>query len=557
METKRFIVFIALSFSILFAWQKWFAPKVPQQPAAAEAQAGSATPAATAGTTATADTSGSLLAGNRIKVKTDMVEAEIDTMGADLRKLSLLKAGEFDDAKKPLVLLQDSGDHIYVAHTGLIHGNVPNLATHNTLFTATQTGDVALADGQDSVSVRLEAPVVAGVKVAKIYTFKRGSYVIDVKYEINNGGTVPLTTQAYYSLYRDGKPPKGPSSRFAGSAFTGPAVYTNEAKFHEVEFKALDKGDDSKIDYPKDGRDGWVAMLQHYFASAWLLSPNGGTNVCAKTACQFEVQATGNGFYKAGAIVTMPVVAPGATETVTVPLYAGPETTRTLQVAAAGLDRVRDYGKLTIIAEPMFWALDKCFDLVHNWGWAIMLVTLLIKIAFYPLASTSYRSMAKMKKLAPRMQRLKEQYGEDRVKFQQATMELYKSEKVNPLGGCLPLLLQIPFFFAFYTVLRNTAEMRQAPWIFWIHDLSVADPYYVLPLLMASTMYLQTFLNPSTGDPMQDRMQKIMPLMFSFMFFALPAGLVLYQVTQSVLSMAQQWFITRQIAKADPVPAKA
>ena len=545
METKRFIAFILLSMGILFAWEKWFAPKqVPH--AVAETASQPITVPGTGNVPAT-DLAGKLQQGSRVKVSTDVVNAEIDTMGGDLRRLTLLKHGQLDDPSKPFVLLEEGGDHTYVAQTGLINGNVPNLPTHRTLFT-TQTGDVKLQDGQDSVSVRLEAAPVAGVKVAKIYTFKRGSYLVDVKYEITNGGTVPLTASAYYRLVRDSVPPKGSSGRLGASTFTGPAVYTDEAHFNKVQFKDIDKG---KADYPHDAKDGWVAMLQHHFASAWLLSPNGGANVCAAKGCRFELKSLGDGTYQSGVIADLPVVAPGATTTLDVPLYAGPTETRALEAAAPSLELVRDYGFFKVIAKPMFWALDKIHLLVGNWGWAIILLTLSIKAAFYPLASASYRSMAKMKKLAPRMQRLKEQYGEDRMKFQQATMELYKTEKVNPLGGCLPILIQIPVFMALYATLLSAVELRQAPWMFWIKDLSVADPYYVLPILMALSMFGQSFLNPSSGDPMQDRMMKIMPLVFSFMFFFMPSGLVLYWVVNNLLSIAQQWYITRSVAKAD------
>ncbi|MBV8656743.1 MAG: membrane protein insertase YidC [Burkholderiales bacterium] len=552
METKRFIAFILLSMGILFAWEKWFAPKPVPQSAVASQSAPITVPGT--GNVPATEAAGKLQQGTRVKVTTDLVTAEIDTMGGDLRRLTLLKHGQLDDPSKPFVLLEEGGEHTYVAQTGLINSNVANLPTHRTLFTAT-TGDVKLQDGQDSVSIRLEAAPVAGVKVAKIYTFKRGSYLIDVKYEIVNGGTVPLTASAYYRLLRDGVPPKGSTGRLGASTFTGPAVYTEDSKFRKVQFKDIDKG---KADYPHDGKDGWVAMLQHHFASAWLLSPNGGANVCATKGCRFEIKSLGDGsgVYQSGVITDLPTVAPGATTTVDVPLFAGPTETRALEAAAPGLELVRDYGFFTVIAKPMFWALDKIHVLVGNWGWAIILLTLSIKAAFFPLASASYRSMAKMKKLAPRMQRLKEQYGEDRMKFQQATMELYKTEKVNPLGGCLPILIQIPVFMALYATLLSAVELRQAPWMFWIKDLSVADPYFVLPILMAASMFAQSFLNPPSGDPMQDRMMKIMPLIFSFMFFFMPSGLVLYWVVNNVLSIAQQWTITRSVAKAD-VPAKA
>ncbi|QDQ26877.1 membrane protein insertase YidC [Chitinimonas arctica] len=545
MDTKRLILFIVLSFAILFGWQRWFAPPPPVVPTVAQQAATAATPAANA---ALVEAPNKLQQGSRIKVATDLVNAEIDTMGGDLRKLALLKHGEHDDPKKPLVLFQESADHTYVAQTGLMKTGMPGLPTHRTLFTS-KDSVVTLQPGQDSVTVRLEAAEVGGVKVAKLYTFKRGSYRIEVKYEITNGTAAPLSLTSYFRLLRDGAEPKGSPQHLGASTFTGPAVYTSESKFQKVAFKDIDK---DKHEYAKQGRDGWVAMLQHYFATAWLLSPNGGDNVCAKQACRFEVKSVGDGqYYSAGAIIDLPAIAAGATGGITVPLFAGPEETRALESAAPGLVLVKDYGYFKVIAEPMFWLLDQIHSLVGNWGWAIVLFTLVIKFAFYPLSAASARSMAKMKKLAPRMQQLKEQYGDDRMKFQQAVMEMYKKEKANPLSGCLPVLIQMPIFIGLYWMLLAAVELRQAPWMLWINDLSVQDPYYVLPILMAITMYVQTLFNPPNADPMQEKMMKIMPLVFSIMFLFFPAGLVLYYVINNVFTIVQSWYINRQIERAD------
>lgn len=549
MDTKRLIVFIALSFAILFGWQRWFAPKIA--PKTVVTATSTAAPVTAGPAPAVAEAASKLQQGSKIKVTTDLVVAEIDTMGGDLRKLTLLKHGEHDDATKPLVLLQEGPDHTYVAQTGLIKAGMPTLPTHRTLFTST-VQSLALEPGQDTASVRLEAAEVGGVKVAKIYTFKRNSYRIDVKYEITNGTGAPLQLSSYYRLLRDGADPKGASKRVGASTFTGPAVYTSETKFQKVAFKDIDK---DKAEYAKQGHDGWVAMLQHYFATAWLLSPNGGSNVCAANACRFEVKSVGDGYYSAGAIVDLPVIAAGAVGQINVPLYVGPEETRSLEDAATGLDLVKDYGIFTVIAKPMFWVLDKIHLGVGNWGWSIVLFTLLIKFAFYPLSAASARSMAKMKKLAPRMQKLKEQYGEDRMKFQQAVMEMYKTEKANPLSGCLPVLIQMPIFIGLYWMLLAAVELRQAPWTLWIHDLSVQDPYYVLPILMAILSYVQTMFNPPSADPMQDKMMKIMPLVFSIMFLFFPAGLVLYYVINSAFTIVQQWYINRLIAKEDAAKA--
>lgn len=572
MDTKRLIAFVVLSFAILYGWQHWFAPKpTPAQIAAQQQAAATGTPAAAAATgTATAAAEGALTRAGRIKVKTDLLDAEIDTMGGDLRKLTLIEHGQHDNAKVPFVLFQEGPEHTYVAHTGLISNGL-NLPTHRTLFSSKDTA-VSLQPGQNSVSVRLDAPEVNGIKVAKIYTFKRDSYVIDVAYEIVNGSQAPLNLSAYYSLVRDGKDPRGTGGFFTGgAAFTGPAVYTEEKNYQKVTFSEIDK---DKAEYEAKPANGWVAMVQHYFVSAWLMSPNGGTNLCAKSACTVQVTKKPGELYQSAVQVTQPTIAAGANYRVSVPLYAGPQETRALQAAAPGLDLVKDYGIFKVIAQPMFALLD----LIHggasisgmqipglgNWGWSIVLFTLLIKLALYPLAVTQYRSMAKMKKLAPRMQKLKEQYGDDRMKFQQAVMELYKSEKANPLSGCLPILIQMPIFMGLFYMLQAVVELRQAPWMLWIHDLSVADPYWVLPILMILTMWIQTRFNPPSGDPMQDRMMKIMPVVFGVMFIWFPAGLVLYYVINNVFSIGQQWYITRKIEREDSTvkttpakPAKA
>lgn len=552
MDTRRFIIFIVLSFAILFGWQEWQRHAHPEQylpkaetKAATSPAAGSAPAASDA--PAVQEASTQLQRTTTVKVKTDLFEAHLDTMGADLRRLVLLKHGEHADPKKPMALLQDGPDHIHVAQTGLLMAGMPNLPTHRTLF-ATTAKDVELAPGQDSVTVRFEAPPVGGVKVAKLYTFKRGSYVMDVKYEIVNTSSGPLSLSSYYRLLRDNKVPEG-SDFLGASTFTGPAIYTDEKKFKKIEFKDIDKGKQDL--YPAEAKDGWVAMLQHYFASAWLLSANGNSNVCAKTACRFEIKAVGDNNYQAAAVVTIPTILPDSRGEITVPLFVGPQETRALEAAATGLEFVKDYGIFTVLAKPLFWLLSWIHELVGNWGWAIVLLTILIKTLLYPLAAASYRSMARMKKLAPRMERLKAQHGDDRMKFQQAVMELYKTEKVNPLGGCLPMLVQIPVFIALYWTLLAAVELRQAPWIFWITDLSIADPYYVLPVLMGITSYVQTMFNPPSTDPLQDKMMKIMPVIFSVMFLFFPAGLVLYYVVQNILTIAQQWYVTRSIEKAE------
>lgn len=542
MDSKRLIIFIALSFSILLLWQEYFAPKPVAKPAvtqqASTAATNSDTPQAPA--TQPADNS-SLTRGQRITVTTDVMKAEIDTTGGDLRNLQLLKHNAAEDPNKPFQLLTDNGTHLYVAQTGLIAAGNAALPTHKTLFSAEKT-EYSLQG--DKVEVKLTAPEANGVKVAKVYTFHKGSYLIDVRYDISNGSSTPLNSTAYFRLLRDGKAPEG-ESRFA-QTFTGPAVYTTEGTFQKVSFSDLDKG---KAQYVKHADNGWVAMIQHYFMSAWILKPLNGKPACSSAqACQFQVEPK-NGAYSAAATVNLAPIAPGQSGSIDVPLYAGPQEFNTITKVASGMEYAKDYGMVHIFASPLFWLLTKLHALVQNWGWAIILLTLTVKAVFYPLTAASYRSMAKMKVLAPRLENLKQQYGDDRMKFQQAVMAMYKTEKVNPLGGCLPMLVQIPVFIGLYWALLASVELRQAPWALWIHDLARPDPYYVLPALMAITMFAQTFLNPPPADPMQAKMMKIMPLAFSVMFFFFPAGLVLYWVVNNLLSIAQQWYVNQSIEK--------
>jgi YidC/Oxa1 family membrane protein insertase len=320
--------------------------------------------------------------------------------------------------------------------------------------------------------------------------------------------------------------------------FTGVALYTEKDKFQKLAFSDIEKG---KAQYPKNSEDGWIAMLQHYFFSAWL--PKSGV------PREFYARRMEEGLYSAGVIVPVGAIAPGASGTVAVPLYAGPEEQEKLEKIAPGLDLTIDYGWLTVIAVPLFWVLAWLNHWTGNWGVAIILLTVIIKLLFYPLSAASYRSMAKMRVLAPKLQKLKDQYGQDRQRLQQAMMELYKTERINPLGGCMPIVVQIPVFIALYWVLLASVELRQAPFMLWIDDLAAPDPWFILPILMAATMWVQTLLNPEPPDPVQARVMKIMPIVFSIFFFFFPAGLVLYWLINNVLSIAQQWRITRVLER--------
>jgi YidC/Oxa1 family membrane protein insertase len=394
--------------------------------------------------------------------------------------------------------------------------------------------EYALTDGQDKLLVRLEAPGPEGVKTVKTLTFHRGSYVIDITHEIINGSAAPLAAHAYFQFLRDGAPPAGDPKMV--NTYTGAAVYTEQEKFHKLSFSDLDK---DKASFPKTATDGWIAMLQHYFVAAWL--PKEGT------AREYYAKPLADKLYSVGVILPVAAIAPNASGSVSVSLYAGPQEQDALKNIAPGLNLTVDYGWLTVVAAPLFWLLQFLHRWVGNWGVAIILLTVLIKAVFFPLSAASYKSMAKMKLVTPRMTKLREQYGNDRARLNQAMMELYKTEKINPLGGCLPIVVQIPVFISLYWVLLASVELRHAPFYLWIHDLAAQDPYYVLPLLMMGSMLIQTKLNPVPPDPVQAKVMMIMPFAFGVMFFFFPAGLVLYWLVNNILSIAQQWQITRMI----------
>jgi YidC/Oxa1 family membrane protein insertase len=545
MDTQRLILFFVFSFSLLMLWESWQKENRPVTQVVSQA-ATSVVPSATPGATApipptsTAAARPDAVPGagaapaattrEKLRVHTDVLVAEIDTMGGDLVYLEFLNQKDVVDPKKNLVLL--SPEHQYAAQSGLIGNNLPN---HRTLFSAA-VKDVALADGQDTVEQKLEAVSADGVKVTKTYVFRRGSHLIEIRQDIANGSTKPLTSHAYFQITRDSNAPPGDSSMM--QTYTGAAIYTDQDKFHKVNFSDIEKG---KATFPKTPDNGWIAILQHYFTTALVPSQ--------KQREVYMRKLDGN-LFAVGVILPLPAIAPGESTSISVPLYSGPNDQDKLKAIAPGLELVVDYGWLTVIAAPLFWVLQHFHSWVGNWGVAIILLTLGLKLLFYPLSAASYRSMAKMKLVAPRLNKLREQYGDDRMKLNQAMMEMYKQEKINPLGGCLPIVVQIPVFISLYWVLLASVELRQAPFYGWIHDLSAQDPFYVLPVLMMISMVFQTKMNPTPPDPVQAKVMMIMPFVFGVMFFFFPAGLVLYWLVNNVLSIAQQWQITRMVEGA-------
>ncbi len=537
MDTRRLIlvmIFTFSSFMLWESWQKYNQPK-PAVVAGESIPAGSAAPkptaslqAAPAGAPVPAATAAPP-AGETFTVTTDLVKATISAQGGDIVALELLKYREHDSKDRNFLLLE--GKHQYVAQSGLIGEGLP---THRAVLRRV-AGPTELAEGASELKVRLEAPVQNGVKATKVLTFKRASYVVDVAWEIANASDKPLAPHAYFQLQRDDSAPAGETMMV--STFTGPAVYTEADKYQKVTFDDIAGG---KAKFAKTADNGWLAMVQHYFVSAWVPAD--------KSPREYYMRKVeGSKLFQAGVIVPVAEIAPGASASTAVELYAGPQEQERLKKVATGLDLVVDYGWLTLVAAPIFWALEAIHKLVGNWGWAIVILTIMIKAVFYPLSAASYKSMAKMKVLTPRLMQLKERFGDDKQRLNQEMMKLYQTEKVNPLGGCLPILVQIPVFIALYWVLLGAVEMRDAPWILWIKDLASADPYYILPVIMIVSMIIQTKLNPTPPDPIQAKVMMAMPFMFGVMFLWFPAGLVLYWVVNNILSIAQQWQITRMI----------
>ena len=426
-------------------------------------------------------------------------------------------------------LLDVAGEHTYVAQSGLVGGAWPTHADEFRLVSQKLS-----MDGADDLEVVFEAEK-GGVKVTKTYSFKRGNYGIEVATTVKNVSGESVTPQIYYQITRDSSKPAGESSMY--STFTGPAFYTSEENFQKLDFSDIRKKDASYVEHTDNG---WLAMIQHHFVSAWI--PAQGESR------QNYAREVSKDLYSVGTIVSMKSLAPGAEETDRAVFYSGPQEQNRLEQLAPGLELVVDYGWLTFLAKPIYWLLSFLYGIVGNWGWAIVLLTCLVKAVLYPISAAGYRSMARMKEVTPRMKALQEKYKDDKQRLNQAMMELYRNEKINPVGGCLPIFLQIPVFLALYWVLQGSVELRGADWLLWVHDLAMPDPWFVLPILMAVTMFLQILLNPKPTDPTQAKVMYIMPLVFSVMFFVFAAGLVLYWLTNNVLSIAQQWWINKTIA---------
>jgi len=550
MDNPRVLLAIALSFIILLMWQSWmedYGPAPEQQ--VMEGTAGSETagavqkpaandmPSSEISAAKTPDalpetTPSALPAGQLVEVLTDTYRAVIDTRGGDLVEVDLLEYPETRDPDSPPFRLLERGDaQLFIAQSGLRTGKTDAEPNHHALFIADQTR-YQLADGADVVEVPLHWTDNNGVQVTKIYRFRRGSYVVEVGFDVDNQSTESWSARPYYQLQRT---PLQHTSRFLYT-YTGGVIYSPEEKYEKIKFSDMEEENLSR-----DIKGGWAAMLQHYFLAALIPDP--------EVIAHYYTRALGNERYLIGFSDAGLTVAPGEQASTSVRLFAGPKLQHIMAKVAPGLELTVDYGKLTLLAQPIFWLLEKIHAIVGNWGWSIIFLTMIIKGMFFKLSETSYRSMANMRKLAPRLQSLKERYGDDKQKLNQAMMEMYKKEKVNPLGGCLPVLVQIPVFIALYWVLLESVEMRQAPFMLWLQDLSSPDPYFILPLLMGITMLIQQKLNPAPMDPIQAKVMMILPVVFTVFFAFFPSGLVLYWVVNNTLSITQQYIITKRVEK--------
>jgi YidC/Oxa1 family membrane protein insertase len=555
-DMRRTILWVVFSMSLFLIWDAWnkhtghpsiFAPSPAATPTASAAgPSASGVPALPASErlsqTAPVPVAQASAGDERIEVSTDFIKATLSTRGGDLVKVELLRQVDPQDHSKHMVLLDQSPERLYVAQTGLVPpAGGAGLPNHHSLMKLLPD-ERSLKDGNSEIHVRFESEAVGGIKLLKTYTFHRSDNVIAVKHEVINNTTTPTSPRLYLQLVRDGNAPAGESSFYF--TFTGPALYTDATKFTKIDFKEIEKrkpGEKPAHDIEAD--NGWVAMVQHYFATAWLIDKSDGS----KQLREFYTGKVANNAYSIGMIVPLGELPPGAAKTFDARLFVGPQEENKLASLAPGLELVKDYGWFTVLAKPLFWLLTQLHKIIGNWGWAIVGLVVLLKIGFYWLNATAYRSMAKMKAINPKVMVMRERLKDKPQEMQQEMMRIYREEKVNPLGGCLPIFVQMPFFIALYWVLLSSVEMRNAPWIGWITDLSAKDPFFILPLLMTGTTMFQTWLNPTPPDPVQAKMMWIMPLVFSAMFFVFPAGLVLYWLTNNILSIAQQYIINKQL----------
>ena len=551
-DQLRNLLLIALcvvGFLLWQAWQKDYGPK-PVQPAptAAVTEDGQPAPVVEEDVPALPNISDDVPAAapdgpsvtaapdyDKVRVRTDLLDVDINLRGGGIRRLALPDYPvSLENKDEPFQLLEFQPPNVFLAQSGLRGKSAAgdsNVPDHHAAFTAERT-DFVLADGDDTLDVKLHWKSDDGVRITKIYTFHRDSYVVDLSYQVENGSGEPWGARMYGQFQRSEVAPEG--GLFRTYTYTGGVISGPEKPYEKIDFSDM-----RDVDLKRSQSGGWIAMIQHYFTSAWVPTAEGSN--------YFYSKAVADDRFVLGVMTPHVSVPPNGTGSVALRLYAGPKVQERLKAVAPNLERTVDYGWLWFIAEPLFWLLTKIYGFIGNWGFSIIVLTMLIKLAFFHLSATSYKSMARMRKLQPRVMDLRDRFAGDKAKLNQAMMELYKKEKINPLGGCLPILVQIPVFISLYWVLLESVSLRQAPFIFWIHDLSIHDPYFVLPLLMGITMFAQQKLNPAPPDPMQARIMMALPFVFTFLFLFFPSGLVLYWFINNLLSIAQQWVITRKI----------
>ncbi len=553
MDNLRFVLivlFLWLSYEIWHQWQADYGPKPPapvtasQNPVDASATSKPEEAQSPALANASAVLGEALKEGQRITVITDVLKAEIDANGGDIRQIDLTTfPKEKDTPNDPVRLLNDAPQQLFISQSGFI-GEADKAPDPSSIWKAAQTG-YELGNGQEELRVPLTWTNNQGITVTKSYIFKKGSFLIEMEQQVSNESPSVWKGRQYMQLQRKQPEKKTGSALSANSAdraYVGGVLHTPEKKYEKISF---DNMKDNNLS--QEGKNGWIAMIQHYFMAAWIPS--------AEENLHFYTQSLGNNDFVIGVSEPTVEVAPGQSPVFKSRLYVGPKIQRVLEnikpsVAGApplDLELTEDFGKLTIFAKPVFWLIEQFHKVFANWGWAIIFATIVIKAVFYKLSESSYRSMANMRKLQPKLAALKERHGEDKQAFNTAMMDLYRKEKVNPLGGCLPILVQMPVFIALYWVLSEAVELRQAPFIFWLQDLSAKDPYFILPVVYGVSMFIQQHLNPQPQDPIQAQVMKWFPLMFTFFFAFFPSGLVLYWVVNNILSIIQQAYITKQV----------
>ena len=554
MDTRRTILLMVFMVSLFLLWDAWMRQGATPQGTTMGSSTPTTAATGTTGVTPSASTPVSsalpvptmsapaassavtsapmpAVSAQKVVLQNKNLLLEVDPQGGRIVKAVLLTQESVNYPDGLVQLFSDDPSKRYEAQTGLVSAvQGATLPPNHTMAFSV----VPLKEGQDPDRMVVLAAESAGLKLTKTIAIEPEGHQVRVAHNVLNTGADTASPSLYLQLMRNNEPPPGESAFYM--TFTGPAIYTEQGKFQKIDFADIEKG---KQNFVKQAADGWVGMVQHYFVSAWLVGN--------QSAREFFTRRVDNNLYTAGMIQPLPAIAPGAQQSHEAILYVGPQEQRVLEALAPGLDLVVDYGWLTVLAKPIYWLLEQLYALVSNWGWAIVLLTILIKLLFYPLSAASYRSMAKMKAVSPRLMQIRERYANDKAKMNQAMMELYRNEKINPLGGCLPVLIQIPVFIALYWVLLASVEMRNAPWILWIEDLSSPDPFYILPVVMAVTMFIQMKLNPPPPDPVQAKVMMLMPLIFSVFFFFFPAGLVLYWLVNNVVSIAQQWSIMRRV----------